>query len=107
VLGQVPCYNEEQPVESVEIGDLSIGTYDVAVDYCNQAAKLKDFDGPPVRSLTTPWLRSDRGLFHIHIAVVGPISKQPQGYHPLRRVEADRILEAIADAVKTLQEKLA
>ncbi len=81
-------------------------TNNIPIDNTDQAELPKKPDSTPVRSFATPWLRSDLGFFYVDVAIVGPVSKEPQGCFPLSRSEADGILQAVTDIIELLEEKL-
>jgi len=70
-----------------------------------EARLLKESDCSPVRSFTTPWLLCDGAFFYVHVAIVGPVTEQPQGYLSLSSAEVQDILETIADSVISLEKK--
>jgi hypothetical protein len=106
VLGQIPGNQNEQLVESIEIGDLSMGTKDKTVKHSEVTLALKEKYGTPVRRFRTPWFRGDSGFFYVDLAVVGPKAKKPEGCLPLGRAKVDDALEAISHQVELLKQKL-
>ncbi len=74
------------------------------VDHFDQAEVLEAPDRPPVSSFATPWIGCDQGFFWVHVSIVGPQSKKPEGYFPLSVSKAEAILQAVPDLIKSLEE---
>lgn len=106
MLGQVSGENEQEPVEFIEIGDLSMRADDITVDYRDEAKVAQSSYRPPVRRFTTPPVSCNLGSFWVSVTIVRPKSKQVQGSLSLVDRKTDRIRQAITDLVETLEEEL-
>jgi len=81
-------------------------TYEEAVDYRKKPKRLEKPNRSPVRDFTTPWLRGNSGFFYVHLSIVGPITKQPEGYLPLSQCQTHEVLKAVTNMVELLEKEL-
>jgi len=106
VLGKVAGKEHNKSIKPIEIGDLSMRTKNIAIDYKQRPTSLQLPDGTPECSLTTPWLTGYHGLFRIYLAVVSPKPEESQDNLPLSRRETKNVLKALSDAVIGMKETL-
>lgn len=106
MLGQVSREQQDEPIKPVKIGDLSMRTDYIPIDDSNYTKILKETDRPPIRRLTTTWLRTNLGLFWVNLSVIGPQSEETKSDFTLTRSQAEDVLQAISDTVKLFKEQL-
>lgn len=106
MLGQVSSNHNEEFIKSIKIGDLSMSTNDIPVNDTNEPSLLQETYCPPERSFTTALLLGDHGFFRVHLTIIGPVPQQPEGYLPLSRGQAEKVLEALMDQVILLKQQL-
>ncbi len=93
-------------MKKVKIGDLSMRTHHITINYLDEAELLKQGYRSPERSFTASWCRTDHSCLRIDIAIVSPKPEQPKRYLSLSDSEAQGICKTIAYLVKTLEEHL-
>ena len=81
-------------------------TDNIPIDNLKQPELSKKSHGSPVRSFTTTWFRGNLGFFYVHLTIVGPVLKQPEGYFPRGSSEAESVLETISNEVELLKKEL-
>ena len=106
MLGQVSSQYNHKFIESIKIGDLSMRTHNIAIDYVNKPELFEVTNCPPVGCLTTPTLLTGRGLLRVYLAIVGPQSEEYHNNVPLSYRKANDVLEAISNIIKSLQKEL-
>jgi hypothetical protein len=81
-------------------------SYQITIYYSDKPEILEDPESAPKRSFLTPWIRGDHGLFRVDLAIIGPEPEETENNFSLAGGELDRICQAIADLVKSLEEEL-
>ena len=105
MLSKIASQEDKELIKSVEIGDLSMLTNDIAVYNPDQVELLELPNSPPIGSLGAARELSNSRFFRIDLAVVSPEPKQPQSHFPLGRSQSQGKLETITDGVKTLNKQ--
>lgn len=106
MLGQVPGDSDKKVVEIIAVGDLSMRANDKASGYQNKSTRFQTVYRPPKCRLTTPWYAVEHHRLRVDLTIIGPKAKEIQRDLPLAGGKAERILEKIADLVKSLEEEL-
>jgi len=102
MLAKVAGNRQNKFIKPVKVRNLPAVRSQITVDNTNQPEVLQDSDSPPEGGFTTPWLLCNLGFFRINLTIVSPEAKEPEGYFPLSRRQAQDQLEQVSDIIKLL-----
>jgi len=106
MLGQIPGYDQQQFIEFIEIGDLSMRSQNIPVYHPDQSEVLQEPESPPVCRLATPWGLGDLALFGIDLAIISPKPEEPESHLSLASGQPQYSGQAIPDLMKATEEEL-
>jgi hypothetical protein len=106
VLSEIPGNKDEELMEIIEIGDLSMFPKNETVINLDELCSLKLAHGAPECTLRTPWLRTDLGSLCIKLTIIDKVDQAPEDNLSLSGREAERYLQEISHLIKKLIKEL-
>jgi len=100
MLGQIPGDPEDQLVEPVKVRYLSMGADNKAVNNVDQSEPLEEPDRSPISRFTATGEIGYLRRLREYLAIIGPVSQEPQGHLSLSCGKAELILQKVADLVE-------